>query len=88
MNVTLYATPTCPYCHMARDFLKNKGIPFKDMDVSSDPKVANEMIKLSGQMGVPVIVVDGEVIIGFDQPEIERALAGKSKGGPASDVYR
>jgi len=88
MNVTLYGTPTCPYCHMARDFLKKKGITFKDIDVAGDPKAANEMIKLSGQMGVPVIVVDGEMIIGFDQPAIERALAGKSKGGPAGDVYR
>ncbi len=60
---------------MAKDFLKQKGVAFKEIDVGSDPAAAEEMIALSGQMGVPVITINGEVIVGFDRPAIEKALA-------------
>ncbi len=74
MNVTVYSTRTCPYCHMAKDFLAEKKIAFKDVDVGSDQKAAEEMVKKSGQMGVPVIEIDGKIIVGFDKPAIEAAL--------------
>lgn len=88
MDVTLYGTPTCPYCHMARELLNQKGIKFKDIDVSADQAAAAQMVKASGQRGVPVIIIDGKIIVGFDKPEIEAALAGKKNAGPATEIYR
>jgi len=65
--VKVYSTPTCPYCIQAKDYLKKKNISFEDIDVTKDESKAQEMINLTGQMGVPVIVVNDEVIIGFDR---------------------
>ncbi len=67
-NVIVYSTPTCPYCVMAKKYLTDKGQEFKDVDVSQDMASAREMVEKSGQMGVPVIDIDGKIIIGF-QPE-------------------
>ena len=67
-NVTVYSTPTCPYCVMAKKYLASKGQEFKDVDVSRDTASAREMVEKSGQMGVPVIDIDGKIIVGF-QPE-------------------
>jgi glutaredoxin-like YruB-family protein len=64
MNVKVYSTPTCPYCKLTKDYFKEKGIAFEDIDVSADSGAAQEMVKLSGQMGVPVVDVDGHVIVG------------------------
>ncbi|KPJ85477.1 glutaredoxin [Parcubacteria bacterium SG8_24] len=74
-TIIVYSTPTCPYCTMAKDFLKEQGVEFKDVDVSADRDAAREMIEKSGQMGVPVIDVEGQVIVGFDQEELKKALA-------------
>ena len=74
-KITVYSTPTCPYCHKVKDFLKEKKIEFKDIDVASDHTAAKEMIEKSGQMGVPVLDIDGKIIIGFDQKAIEEVLA-------------
>ncbi len=74
-NVTVYSTPTCPYCHMAKDFLKKNGVKYSDVDVSADQKKAEEMVKKSGQMGVPVIDIDGKIIVGYDLPAIKKALS-------------
>ena len=73
-KVKVYSTPTCPYCTMAKDFLKEKGVEFEDIDVSEDQAAAKEMVEKSGQMGVPVIDIDGELIVGFNKPAIEKAL--------------
>jgi glutaredoxin 3 len=70
MKVKVYSTPTCPYCKMAKSFLDDKGVPYDDLDVSVDASARDEMIKKSGQMGVPVIDIDGDVIVGFDQQRI------------------
>lgn len=80
MNVVIYTTPTCGYCHQAKRFLNERGIPFTEHDVSRDRAAAQEMVNLTGQMGVPVITVDGEVIIGFDRPRLERLL--RTGGAP------
>jgi glutaredoxin-like YruB-family protein len=72
--VKVYSTPTCPYCVRAKQFLKENAVSFSDIDVSSDQDAAQEMIKRSGQMGVPVIDVDGDLIVGFDKEKIKRAL--------------
>lgn len=73
-TVKVYSTPTCPYCEMAKAFLKQSNIPFKNIDVSQDRTAANEMIEKSGQMGVPVLDIDGKIIVGFNKEEIKKAL--------------
>lgn len=72
-DITIYSTPTCPYCKMAKAFLTEKNIPFTEVDVSADEAKAREMIEKSGQMGVPVIDVDGKIIVGFDREELAKA---------------
>lgn len=73
-KVTVYSTSTCPYCHMLKDFLKEKNIVFEDIDVGADPVKAKEMIKKSGQMGVPVTEIDGKIITGFNKEAISQEL--------------
>jgi len=73
-KVTVYSTQTCPYCHMAKDFLKENKVAFEDIDVSKDRKKAQEMIEKSGQMGVPVIEIGGKIIVGFDKEAVKKAL--------------
>ncbi len=74
MPVKIYTTPTCPWCTKAKDFLKKKKIAFTELDVTSNEKARGEMIKKSKQMGVPVLDVNGVIIVGFDELEIEKAL--------------
>ena len=74
MSVTVYSTPTCSYCNLAKDYLREKGISFREFNVAQDLKRADEMVKKSGQMGVPVLDVNGRVIVGFNKAEIEKAL--------------
>jgi len=73
-KVKIYSTPTCPFCIMTKKFLKDNNIDFEDIDVSTDQAKAQEMIKKSGQMAVPVIDIDGEIIVGFDKEKIRKAL--------------
>lgn len=73
-TVTIYSTPTCHFCHMTKDFLKEKGIAFTDFDVAHDLEKRQEMIQKSGQMGVPVIFVGDDMIIGFDQEKLVSLL--------------
>jgi glutaredoxin 3 len=79
MKIKVYSTPTCPYCKLVKEFLEEKNMDFQDIDVASNPTAANEMVKLSGQMGVPVVDVDGQVIVGWNKDAIEEAL-GTKKG--------
>lgn len=74
ISVTVYGTEYCPWCHKAREFLKEHKVPFKDIDVGRDAKAAAEMIQKSGQQGVPVIDVNGEVIVGFDEKRLRKML--------------
>lgn len=73
-NVTIYSTPTCHFCHMAKDFFKSKNISYTEHDVASDIEKRKEMLEKSGQMGVPVIMIEDELIVGFDEPRISKAL--------------
>ena len=73
-SVKVYSTSTCPYCHRAKDFLKEKSIAFEDIDVGANPDAGKEMMDKSGQMGVPVIDIDGQIIVGFDKEAISKAL--------------
>jgi glutaredoxin-like YruB-family protein len=74
MIVKLYSTPVCPYCHTLKEFLKEKGVAFEDIDISKDEKVMNYMIDKSGQMGVPVVEIDDQMIVGFDREKILNLL--------------
>jgi len=73
-TIKVYSTPVCPYCHMLKDYLKQKGVKFQDVDVSSDHEAAHEMIQKSGQMGVPQIEINGRIIVGFDKNAIDAEL--------------
>ncbi|HPD55312.1 MAG TPA: glutaredoxin family protein [Candidatus Paceibacterota bacterium] len=76
--IKIYSTPSCPYCHLAKDFFQQNNIEFEDFNVAENEKALQEMVSKSGQMGVPVIDIDGEIIVGFNRAEIERIL--KEKG--------
>jgi glutaredoxin-like YruB-family protein len=73
-EVILYTTPTCTYCKSAKAFFEEHGIDYEEIDVSRDVEKAQELIEKSGQTGVPVIEIDGEIIIGFDKRRIAKAL--------------
>ncbi|PIU40883.1 MAG: NrdH-redoxin [Candidatus Omnitrophica bacterium CG07_land_8_20_14_0_80_42_15] len=73
-KVRVYSTPSCPYCIRAKQFLKDNNVEFEDIDVSLNPEKGQEMIDVSGQMGVPVLIIDGKIIVGFDKESIRKAL--------------
>ena len=73
-TVIIYSTPTCHFCQRAKDFLKENNVAYTEFDVAHDLERRQEMIQKSGQMGVPVIVVEGEMMVGFDEEKLARAL--------------
>lgn len=73
-NVKIYTTPTCVYCKMSKEFFKKNNVEYEEKNVATDAAARDEMIAKSGQMGVPVIEIDGKIIIGFDQPKLKEAL--------------
>ena len=74
VKVIVYSTVTCPWCVRAKDFFKKHKIPFIDKDVAADQAAAQEMIGKSGQMGVPVIDVNGTIMVGFDEMKLKQLL--------------
>lgn len=74
-KVVVYSTPTCPYCKKTKSFLEENDIEYEDIDLSSNQDKAQEMVDKSGQMGVPVLEIDGEVIVGFDKDRIKKELS-------------
>ncbi len=73
-KVTIYSTPTCVYCKMAKKYFEEHGVVYEDKDVATDLKAREEMIEKTQQMGVPVIDIDGEIVIGFDQEHLATLL--------------
>ena len=73
-KIMVYSTSTWPFCIKAKQFLKDNNIEFEDIDVAADQSKAEEMVQKSGQMGVPVLDIDGEIITGFDKEKIVQAL--------------
>lgn len=73
-KLTVYSTPTCPYCIRTKEFLRENGVEFEDIDVSSDRAQAQKMIELSQQRGVPVLDFDGQIVVGFDKEKIKELL--------------
>jgi len=74
-NVTIYTTPSCVYCKMAKAYFGENNVEFTEKNVMTDLQAQEEMIKKSGQLGVPVIDVDGQIIIGFDKPKLSSLLS-------------
>jgi len=72
--IKVYSTPTCPYCVTLKEWLKEKNIEFEDVDVAADERARDEMIQKSGQMGVPVIDVNGQIVVGFDKEKLCKIL--------------
>jgi len=75
--IKIYTTPSCPYCQLAKDFFQEKNLEFEEINVALDQEALKEMVYKSGQMGVPVIDIDGKIFPGFNRPEIEKFLGGK-----------
>jgi glutaredoxin-like YruB-family protein len=74
MDIKIYSTPTCPYCKLAKQYFSSKGLSYEELDVSQNKQALAEMVKLSGQMGVPTIVINGKIIVGFEKTRIEELL--------------
>lgn len=74
-NVTIYSTSTCPYCQQAKKYLGDKGVAYVDKDVGADLQARDEMVKRTGQLGVPVIDVDGKVVVGFNRAKLDELLS-------------
>lgn len=77
MVVKIYTTPTCPYCKMAKDFMKEHNVEFQELNVAVDEAARNEMVEKSGQLGVPVIDADGKIMVGFNKSKLAELLGVK-----------
>lgn len=73
-TVTIYSTPTCTYCKMTKEFFGANNVQYTEIDVSQNEEKRNEMVDKSGQMGVPVIDIDNQIIVGFDEPKLKELL--------------
>lgn len=73
-RVILFTTPSCPHCNHAKRYLRQRGIRFRDVDVSRDAIAARDMVRRSGQQGVPVIDINGKIVVGFNRAEVDRLL--------------
>lgn len=73
-TVTVYSTPTCPYCIRLKSYLEQRGVGFTNIDVSNDKPGLDKMVSISGQMGVPVADIDGKIVVGFDKEKIDKLL--------------
>jgi len=73
-RVIVFSTPTCTYCNAAKQYFRQRGVSFKDVDVSRDQAAARDMVRRSGQQGVPVIQIGSKIVVGFDRPKIDRLL--------------
>ena len=86
MSIVVYTTPTCGYCFQLKNYFQQRNIPFAEYDVSQDPYRANEMVRLSGQQGVPVCIVDGQMVLGADIPRINQVLGQRAQRPPKLGV--
>ena len=73
-KITIYSTPTCHFCQMAKEFFKDNSVEFTDYNVAEDAEKRQEMVEKSGQMGVPVIMVDDEIMVGFNEDQLKTSL--------------
>jgi len=73
-RVLVFTTPSCPWCTRAKQYLRQQNVKFREVDVSRDSAAARDLVRRTGQMGVPVVEIDGRPIVGFDKPQIDRLL--------------
>ncbi len=73
--ITVYSTPTCAFCHAVKEYFKSKGIEYKEKDLTQDQAAAQWVLDNTGQLAVPVIDIDGKIIVGYNRPAIDQALA-------------
>lgn len=73
-KVTIYSTPTCHFCQMAKEYFKANNVPYDEFNVASDLEKRKEMMEKSGQLGVPVISIDNQIVVGFDKPKLANLL--------------
>ena len=73
-KVTIYSTPTCHFCHMAKEYFNANHVKYEEFDVASNMEKRKEMMEKSGQLGVPVIIIDGQIVVGFDRPRLAQLL--------------
>ena len=78
-EVKIYTTPSCVYCRMTKEFFKKNGVQFQEYNVAQDVSAREEMIQKTGQLGVPVTMIDGEIVIGFDQEKLSELLGVKPR---------
>lgn len=74
-SIKIYSTPSCPYCHMLKEYLDEKGFEYEDVNVAEDLQAREEMVEKSGQMGVPVSDIDGSIVVGFDREKVNELLS-------------
>ncbi len=73
-RVVVFTTPSCPWCNRVKSYLRQKGVVFKNVDVSRDRRAAEDMVRRTGQQGVPVVLIGSKAIVGFDKPKIDKYL--------------
>lgn len=73
-KVTIYTTPTCVFCRMAKEFFKEHNLEYEEKNAAADPVARDELVQKSGQMGVPVIDIEGKIVVGFDEPALKEVL--------------
>ncbi|MBO9361008.1 MAG: glutaredoxin family protein [Thermoflexus sp.] len=78
-RVIIFTTPNCPWCQAAKEYLRRRGVPFKEVDVSRDAAAARDLVRRTGQMGVPVLDIGGKIVVGFNRPQIDALLELKKK---------
>ena len=88
MSVVVYTTPTCGFCHQLKSYLRQRGVPFTEYDVSRDQNAAIEMVQMSGQQGVPVTAINGQVVVGFNRPIIDQLLAQRETSANPAEAAR
>ena len=78
-KIVVFTTPTCPWCRRVKQYIQSKGFKFREVDVSRDEAAARDMVRRTGQMGVPVTLIDNQAIVGFDQARIDRLLGVRAR---------
>lgn len=73
-KVVVFTTPTCPWCTRVKRYLTEQHVPYREVDVARDQAAARDLVRRTGQMGVPVVMIDGRPVVGFDKPQIDRLL--------------
>jgi glutaredoxin-like YruB-family protein len=86
MSIVIYTTPTCGYCHQVKNYLARRGVSYVERDLSRDPSAAQEIVRMTGQQGVPVTVIDGQVVLGANMPQIDQLLAQRASHPPRLGV--